>query len=285
MLSVTKTLENLTLQDSYPAFDWGPSRDVDREREEKREEEGEEEESGEPRQHFRFLDLPSELRLRIYTFVLFATRRRRLQRTTGSVGASSKNPPVAPLSERLSLFLVSKQIHLEASDYFYSIQTFRVFPIQDYSRLPTVRSLPPRYRRSISNIELILGSSWTKPPKSWTVNKGLGLEEMHRVRTLKVFIECDPSHPVFEGFRISKGFYTEFAGDLLRNILQRLPNLKHVEFDGYPSVRRHGALMTRLLQEAKSAKKKIAWGPERQWRDDEESESEEEEKQQVREAS
>lgn len=273
MLSVTKTLEDLTLQDLYPNFD---SKGVDREREKI--------ESRKPRQPFRFLDLPSELRLRIYSFILFATTHRRwLQqtRTTGSVGASSKNPPTAPLPERLSLFLVSKQVHLEASDYYYSIQTFRVFPIQDYSKMPTIRSLPPLYRPSISNIELILGSSWTKPPKSWTVDNSLGLEDMHRVRTLKVFIECDPSHPVFEGFRVSKGFYTNFAGDLLHKILERLPDLKHVEFDGYPSVRRHGALMMRLLQETKVAKKQIVWGPERQWRHDKESESEGEEEQVV----
>lgn len=272
MLSVSRTMENLTLQDLYPQVDWGvpPEAEKEEKKEQQKEEEGKEEENYEPAGPFPFFQLPSELRLRVYSFVLFAAtrRRRRLLRNTGSVGASSKNPPIVPLPERLSLFLVSKQVHAEASDYFFSIQTFRVFPIQDYSRLPTVRSLPPRYRASISNIELILGSSWTKPPKTWIVNNGLGLEEMHRVRTLKVFIECDPSHPVFEGFRISKDFYTEFAGDLLRRILERLPSLRNVEFDGYPSVQRYGALMTRLLQETKDSKKKILFGPERKWREE-----------------
>lgn len=276
-------MESLTLQELYPEVDGKVEKEEkpiegqkeakaveEVKKEEKEEEEEEEEEDHGPKRPFPFFALPSELRLRVYSFVLFAAgRRRRLLRTTGTVGASSKNPPIVPLSERLALFLVSKQVHTEASDYFYSIQTFRVFPIQDYSRLPTVRFLSPRYRASISNIELILGSSWTKPPKSWVVNNGLGLEDMHRVRTLKVFLECDPSHPVFEGFRISKGFYTDFAGDMLRKIIERLPSLTNVEFDGYPSVRRYGALMTRLLQETKTAKKRIIFGPERQWREEE----------------
>ena len=106
---------------------------------------------------------------------------------------------------------------------------------------------------------------------------------MYRVRTLKVFLECDPSHPVFEGFRISKDFYTDFAGDLLREVVQRLPSLKHVQFDGYPSVRRHGPLMTRLVREAKGSKKQIIWGPERKWKDDEGIEAEVEEREKEKE--
>lgn len=223
--------------------------------------------------HFRFLDLPSEIRLRIYSFVLFSPRRRKALRTTGSVGASSKNKPIAPASERLSLFLVSRQLHDEATHYFYSAQTFRLFPIQDYSRLPTVRGLPRRYLPSITTIELILGSSWTAPPKSWRVNYGLGLEDMACARTLKVFVQCDPSHPVFEGFRVSEDYYTDFAGDLMQQILGRLPNLVQVEFDGYPSVQKRGPLMTRLLVATKAAHKKVLWGPERgwsKWEDDDE---------------
>ncbi|KAE8351445.1 hypothetical protein BDV28DRAFT_137046 [Aspergillus coremiiformis] len=222
-----------------------------------------------PLDPFPFFDLPSEIRLRIYHIVLFTPRRKRvLLHTKGSVGASSKkNPPLSPVSHRVNLFLVSRRVHDEASDYFYSTQTFRLFPLQDYSRMPTVRMIPPRYRPSIATIELILGSSWTAPPRSWTVNHRLGLEEMVRARTFKVFIEVDPSHPVFEGFRLSKNFYTEFSGGILRNVLSRMPNLEHVEFDGWPSVRKNGALMQCLIHEAKAAKKKIVWGPERGWTD------------------
>lgn len=106
---------------------------------------------------------------------------------------------------------------------------------------------------------------------------------MVSVRTLKIFIECDPSHPVFRGFRVSRDYYTSFAGELLRKILNGLPSLVQVEFDGYPSVLKGGDLMKRLLMEARAANKKILWGPERGWTDcdDEEDEFnyEEEEKQ------
>lgn len=214
---------------------------------------------------FRFFDLPTEIRLRIYMFVLFTPRRNQAPRPMGTVGASAKNMPPAPASHRISLFLASRRLHNEATHYFYSTQTFRLFPIQDYSRLPTVRALAPRYRACLKTIELILGSSWTKPPRSWTVNNGLGLKDMVHLRTLKVFIECDPSHPVFRGFRLSKDYYTVFAGDLLRKVLKGLPNLVQVEFDGYPSVQKDGDLMNRLLMETKLANKKILWGPERGW--------------------
>ncbi|PLB45614.1 hypothetical protein P170DRAFT_439353 [Aspergillus steynii IBT 23096] len=217
---------------------------------------------------FRFFDLPSEIRLRIYSFVLFTPRRRKKAlRANGSVGASSKNPPRSQMSHRINLYLVSRRMHNEATDFFYSSQIFRLFHIQDYCRLPTIRSISSRYLPSIATLELILGSSWTAPPDSWTVNRELGLEEMTRVRTFKIFIECDPSHPVFEGFRISEGFYTDFAGEIVQQSLKRLPNVVHVEFDAYPSVRKSGALMRRLLQETRSASKQIVWGPVRGWTD------------------
>ena len=235
----------------------------DEEVEDREEEEEEEEEEGQGASFSRFFDLPMEIRLQIYKFVLFSFGSRR--RPGGSVGASSKNMAVAPLSHRVSLFLASRRIHDEASRYFYSTMLFRLFPVQDYSRLPTVRGLSPRYRNCLSKVELILGSSWTKPPASWTVNNSLGLRDMKKVVRLCIFIETDPSHPIFDGFRISKGFYTQFAGDLVHNILKGLPGLMEVEFDGYPSVQKNGDLMKRLIMEAKRANKKIRWGPQRGW--------------------
>ena len=90
-----------------------------------------------------------------------------------------------------------------------------------------------------------------------------------------MFIQCDPSHPVFEGFRVSKDYYTQFAGDLLQQVLARLPHLTWVEFDGYPSVQRKGRLMMRLLDETRAAGKKILWGPERGWTGDPEEDNDE----------
>jgi hypothetical protein len=90
---------------------------------------------------------------------------------------------------------------------------------------------------------------------------------MTRLQLLKVFIECDPSHPVFDGWRISNNFYQDFAGGLLKQILERLPNLVYVEFDGNPSVVKNGALMKRLLHETRTAGKRVVWGPQRRWTD------------------
>lgn len=217
---------------------------------------------------FRFLDLPSEVRIIIYHFVLFTPTKKTRRQNAGSVGASAKKAKlVAPTAHRVALFLVSRQVHEEASHYFYSTQIFRVFTIQDFSRRPTLRAIPRCYRPLVSTVELILGNSWTAPPKSWSVDKGLGLQDMALTRTLKLFIECDPSQPIFEGFRISKEYYTEFSGRLVKEILQYLPNLEWVEFDAYPSVQKNGSLMSRLLHEARSANKKVKWGPTRGWTD------------------
>ena len=96
---------------------------------------------------------------------------------------------------------------------------------------------------------------------SWKVNDQLGLEDARAVRKMKVFVECDPSHEIFKGFRVNKEFFTNFSGVLLEDILRRLPVLEQVEFDGYPTVRR-GILMSRLQLEAKRQGMRIVRGPE-----------------------
>lgn len=79
---------------------------------------------------------------------------------------------------------------------------------------------------------------------------------MKAVRTIKVFVECDPSHDIFRGFRIGKDFFTEFAAELLEGIIKRLPALERVEYDGWPSVMREGPLVKRLVGVARKLGKK-----------------------------
>lgn len=87
------------------------------------------------------------------------------------------------------------------------------------------------------------------------------------MRTLRVFVEVDPSSPIFKGFRLNRHFFTDFSGALLQGVMERLPVLDTVEFDAYPSVDRDGALMTRLLEATKTAGMRIAWGSQREWGD------------------
>src|SRR5437667_6508640 len=130
---------------------------------------------------FRFFDLPPEIRNQIYSFVLFPPHGQ-----SKAVALFKRSPRSSPVN-RVSVFLVSRRFHDEATSYFYSSQIFRIFPILDYRPLPMVIDLSPRYRRFITSAQLILGPSWMSPPKSWTVNNGLGLQEMQLVRTLKLF--------------------------------------------------------------------------------------------------
>ena len=81
----------------------------------------------------------------------------------------------------------------------------------------------------------------------------VGLEEMGGVRRVKVFVECDPSHEIFNGFRIDRDFFTGFSGGLPEGVLGRLPSVAQVELDGWPSVKRDGPLVKRLLEVARLA--------------------------------
>lgn len=98
----------------------------------------------------------------------------------------------------------------------------------------------------------------------------LRLQDCVRVRDLKVFVECDPSHQVFQGFRVSIDFFTNFASDLLGRLVERLPRLEQVTFDRYgPSVRRDSELMSRLQEAVLKRQKRIGWARNK-WEDDEE---------------
>lgn len=203
---------------------------------------------------FPLFSLPSEIRNRIYTFVLFSS--------------TCKGPKSRPNCRRpTSLFLTSSQIHREASYIFYSTHTFRLFPLQEFLPLLTVSELPPTYRPLVTNVELILGPSWTAPPKSWKVTqrKARTLQQLSQVRCLRVFIQVDPSHPVFAQFRVSHGFYTEFAGTLLRDVLGAMPQIEFVQLDGNPSVQMDGPLVSRLRSEIEAQGNMVRWGKDRGW--------------------
>ncbi|KAL9617057.1 MAG: hypothetical protein Q9160_008130 [Pyrenula sp. 1 TL-2023] len=211
---------------------------------------------------FRFFSFPAEIRNRIYTLALptiqpLAPVRRRRQ--------NNKSNPSQTL-RRLALFLVSKCFHAEASHLFYTSQTFRIFPLQDNHPLPTLLHVPPRYRQQLTSLELLLGSDWQKPPASWKVMPSLGLNDLEALRTLRVFVSFDPSHPFYKNYRVSYDFYTDFCGDLLGRILDGIPkSLESVKLDAYPSVQLNGPLMSRLVREIMRRNLDVRWGPERGW--------------------
>ncbi|KAI9821026.1 MAG: hypothetical protein M1827_003759 [Pycnora praestabilis] len=200
-------------------------------------------------QSFRFLDLPSELRNRIYELLL---------KTGITIELDPKN--YRRIARRLDLFQTSRQIHEESYPIFYGGHTFRLFSTNGKffnTKRQLLARLPPRYRASITNLELRLGPGWSAPPRSWAVTHSLGLIDATALRVLKVFVECDPSDDIFRGFRIDDGFYTGFCGHLLKVILHDVPSLQEIRFSGYPYVLQEGPLMQRLLKEVNDANKRL----------------------------
>ena len=216
-----------------------------------------------PSQKFRFFNLPSELRHKVLSYLLLQNR---------IIDLDPANAISNPA--RLNLFLTSRRMHEEAYHVFYGIHTFRIFPIHPRffgSRVKSVLSrLSPRYRAALVSLELRLGTGWSKPPKTWTVTDKLGLQDCTRVRSLEVFVECDPSHQIFHGFRVSIDFFTDFSSNLLESIVKRLPYLEWVTFNRHgPSVRRDSELMSRLQEAVLKGQKRIAWAKGK-WAEDEE---------------
>lgn len=91
------------------------------------------------------------------------------------------------------------------------------------------------------------------------VNDALGLADCKNVRVLQVFVECDPSDAIYEGFRKFEGFYEGFCATLLDETLKRTSSVKVVEFDGYSAVKRNGAMMSGLAKVVSSHGKIVAW--------------------------
>jgi hypothetical protein len=198
---------------------------------------------------FKFFDLPGEIRNKIYTLILFR-------------GASYKGIDGRKKS-RMSILLVNSRMHREASYILYSSLSFRVFPLQDFTPAPLIQELRPMYRSMVTKLEMVVGSSWTNPPKTWRVSKLLAkrLGKLSAVQTLKLFVQCDPSMPTYEKYRVSFEFYTDFCGDLLGSVLAVMPHLEHIEVDGNPGIETTGPLVSRLLAEAEAKGKTWTLGP------------------------
>lgn len=198
---------------------------------------------------FPFLELPAEIRNRIYNLILFSK--------PGYRGADGRK------KSRTSILAVSKKLHQEASYILYSSLDFRIFPLQDFTPVPVIQELRPMYRSMVTKLEMVVGSSWTSPPKTWRVSKLLArrLGRLSAIQTLKVFVELDPSLPMFEKYRVSFDFYTDFCGNLLCEVLAAMPHLTSLEIDGNPGVDTTGPLVSRLLAEAESKGKMCMLGP------------------------
>lgn len=214
-----------------------------------------------PANPFHFLTLPSEIRIKIYEYYFSGTE------PTIDLGPHNYKK----YHKALGLVRVCRQVHDEATHFFYSTQTFRVFPTYPgkyfKTKKPFLTKLKPLQRNCITSLEVRLGPGWSAPPKGWVVNPALGLQDCINVRTLKVMVECDPSDNIFKGFRRSEGFYESFCRNLLSDVIDAIPNVEEVEFDAWPSVKKTGAMMQGLIETATEDGMLIAFGPSRGWTD------------------
>ncbi|KAK4176360.1 hypothetical protein QBC36DRAFT_10051 [Triangularia setosa] len=210
---------------------------------------------------FRFLDLPAELRITIYGYY-FAD----VDHVLDLDPANYKR-----IHKKLGLMRTCKTIYYEATHMFYSSRTFRLFPTHPgryfKTKKPLLARLKPRQRNCLTSLELRLGPGWSKPPRGWVVNPALGLADCVNVRKLTVFVECDPSDGIFNGFRRHDGYYEGFSTNLLNGVLDEMPFIDCLTFDAWSSVKKSGAMMRTLIELAYLRGLSIRWGPERGWTD------------------
>jgi hypothetical protein len=185
------------------------------------------------------------------------------------------NPPADPynfhyIAPRLRLFLTSRQIHSEAYRIFYS-QIIRLYPIHGrffHTKKPLLERLPPLYRSCITTLDMRLGPGWSAPPRNQHVRPNLGLADCTSLKTLKIFIECDPSERTFDGFRgknATEETYLRFCLGLLDGILEQCPSLREVEIDSYPGVRKDAPLVVGLQRRVLEMGRRVRWGDSRGW--------------------
>ncbi|KAF3764142.1 hypothetical protein M406DRAFT_346438 [Cryphonectria parasitica EP155] len=214
---------------------------------------------------FRFMDLPSELRVKIYEHYF--------DDINGVIDLQPGN--YFEIHRKLRILRVCRTVYHEASHVFYGTKTFRIFPI-DGRHVKTKKGLlaciKPQCRSKMTTLELRLGPGWARPYRSWVVNDMLGLQDCVNVRCLHVYIEIDPSDNIFNGWRKSPGYYEKFCRDLLNDILGGLPNVNKVQFDAHSPVKKSGDMTQGLLETARANGCTICWGPVRGWTDGDDDE-------------
>ena len=200
-----------------------------------------------PKSIFPFFSLPAEIRNRIYELVLLP-----VPEQVRSIFPARRLPT--------SLFLASSRTHREASYIFYTAQMFRIFPLQEFRPLPALMELPAPYASLLTQVELVLGPSFTAPPRSLrvTIKLARALKKLQKLICLRLFVALDPSRPPFCKIKSAQAF-PDFAGKLVKDLLVAMPQVEVVSIDRNPSVERDGPLLTKLRIQIEEQGREIRW--------------------------